>query len=191
MVLLGGKLMHRCTTMWLWTVGLALFSCGDDGKDPVISSQTSWQIGCVPGGTTCGTSRDAHRPSDTVKIYVDQCTRDRDSGEMTVVLIDKGETGTRSPSKYTVQRINPAINRCTVKIEEYDRATGGILSVEGTCGTGEPCRLTGGFDKNDWDFDGTIFCDGLRQNGDGPPDFRLQGAGSTGQPAVLQLANCK
>ena len=185
--------MHRCTTVWLWTVGLALFACGDDEKSPTISSQTSWQIGCVPGNTTCGTSRDAHRPSDTVKIEVKQCTRDSDTGEMTVVLLDRGAKGTgvtpRNASQYTVQRINPAINRCTVKIEEQD--SGGVLVVEGTCGTDGPCHITGGFNKNDWDFDGTIVCDGLRQDGQGPADFRLQGAGSTGEPAVLQLANCK
>jgi hypothetical protein len=177
MVPLGGKLMHRCTKTWLWTAGLAWLACGDDEKPPVISSQTSWQIGCVPGGTTCGTSRDAHRPSDTVTIEVQKCTRDSDTDELSVVLVDKGQQSSagvwsRSPSKYTVQRLNPSINRCSVVIEE-------------------PCRVTGAFDRNDWDFDGTIVCNGLRQDGQGPPDFRLQGAGSSGEPAVLQLANCK
>ena len=190
--------MHGSTNMGLLLiVAAATLGCGDEAKKATVSNATSWQIGCVPDTIGCGSSRDAHRAdNDAVKLNV-TCTRDETG--LNIELEDPGQepvsvdVKARSYSKLVLSRLSPSANRCSVRIEEEERGTGGTLRVLGQCGddADDACTVTGEVDTDDgWAFDGEIACSGLRQNGEGEPLFTLQKAGSR-DPMVLQIANCK
>lgn len=191
--------MLGTTKICLLMAGLALFGCGDEEKRAAVSQQTNWQIGCVPGSTTCGTSRDAHGLTEGVELKV-QCSRD-DVG-LDIMLTDPGQPPVgvgvtpRSAGRLIITNLDPERNRCSVRLEERDAESGEYLVVIGQCGSAATdCKVTGAFDKNDWDFDGTIVCNGLATEGQattmGALDFRLQAAGSDGEPAVIQAVHCK
>ena len=99
----------------------------------------------------------------------------------------------RSYSKLVIQRLSPANDRCSVRIDEEEKRTGGTLTVLGECGDDaeDACEVTGEVDTDDgWAFDGEISCSGLKQNGEGEPLYTLQKPGTRGDPMVLQIANC-
>lgn len=195
--------MRRCWWMSLG-LGVALVSCSDEKPDPGVGPNTSWQIFCASGSTTCPGSFDPHSTdsdNDGAQDVTLTATCSRESSGLRVVVTDPGEDDpkkkARSASTFQVTRIDLDTNSCIVQVNDDDPNSGSPLRIidacKGTLGLTEPgtCTIEGKEDANGYALDATLTCTGMRVNSQGNRDFTLHAARDADEPAVLQIANCK
>jgi hypothetical protein len=174
----------RCATLLLMTA--PLLACGEENPNPLVNDDVSWQLGCgESAGDTCA-SFGAHTQNDErVKDdFVVSCTKG--SSGLNVTITDPGDrAANRARSVFKVERLNAKAGSCTVTVTDSLMIDDFPITFRGQCGDGD-CEIQGS-DSGDWDFDGTIFCKSLTNDGE---DAHTLSKGGTTQPMVLKIDNC-
>jgi len=179
--------MQRATLLAMIPVGLWLSACGDKAAPAIVDEDTiRWQL----SGPSI--SFKPHSPADSEDDdFKVSCSISGESVEFTITAPKIEEQG-RPSSKLVVRRGNPKSRTCIVQVTEAPNLVDSAFSVQDVCpGTGEDggCTLTGEFDKDGWEFNGTLACTNLKKE---PTDVPLSLASSvaSGTPVVIKLDNC-
>jgi hypothetical protein len=176
-----------------------------------VGPDTSWQIFCSDNDDThsCGTSEQPHGPLDGMKAadksddYKLKTSCSKEGSGYVITIEDPGrdeniskKLGARPRGVLAISRANPAKNQCYVTVTEYP-LSGGERVLQDTCagttaanGEAGTCTFEGEAGSNDYDFEGTLKCDGLRYKGQGAAAWVLRGALHDDSPVTLQIANC-
>jgi len=193
--------MHRWQIVALLLCGFAgttaASGCKDEKSGPGVSDDTAWRIGCTRRGGSCSVAYDRHGGADIAGEIKVSCKREGSS--YTIELEDpgteSGESRGRNRSVLEITFGDPEENKCIVGVREYDRsASSGELRFVDECagnesGTGT-CEFEGERNQGGYDFNGSIFCTGMKLNRVSMPDFRLEDANEEDSPVPLQIVNC-
>jgi len=182
-------------------LSLVGLGCGDDDKGgPNVGPDTSWQMFCAPGSTTCPYSFNPHGPRDSNgdgKVdHEIEASCSRSASGYAITLTDPGSTEAatrRTASQLRIARVDLEANECFVQFEDRDPMSGALLRLVDSCeGNGDDgtCVIDAQEDSNGYALEGTITCSGMRNNDQGPADFMLRRGRSLTQPVVLQIARC-
>jgi hypothetical protein len=172
--------------------GLTLLACGEEEKGPNVSEKVSWQYSCT-GNKDCTTGSDPHKQTTAI-----QASCSAGASGWKVRLEDPGleeKKGDQNPRSHSVLEITAGVvaqERCTVVLTEYDTSsTTQYKKLTDTCMGNDnagSCVFEGKA-GNGFDFDGTLFCDGMKYGN--TREFKLHAAGrDEDAPIVIQIKKC-
>lgn len=179
--------MQRAALVAMIPVGLWLSACGDKAAPAIVDEDTiRWQL------SGASISFKPHSPTDSEDADFDvSCSISGESVEFTIKAPQIEEQG-RPSSKLVVRRGNPGAGTCIVQVTEAPNLVDSQFEVQDECPGTEPdggCTLTGEFDKDGWQFNGTLICTNLKKQDTDAP-LSLFSSVASGTPVVIKLDNC-
>jgi hypothetical protein len=173
----------RCATVLL--MAAPLFACGEEDPDPLVNEDIAWQLGCgETGGPTCG-SYPGHDQTKSEDGFSVTCVKT--SVGLDITITDPGSSAANRPrSELRIRRLDPEANTCSVTVSDSQTINSQAFTYTGECDMGD-CTVAGST-GGDWDFDGTLHCEKLVE--DGVVDQTLVRPGTT-SGIVLKVDNCE
>lgn len=181
----------------LVTLGFSAMGCAD-AKSTTVNDDINWIANCAGGGCTSFT---IHNQKQNKYDYKVSCTR---SGSVIDISIeDPGFKGTEemlfsdmhAAGSITLRNVDAA-GHCNVSVKDAMKLGDAPVELIGTCPasavSGDPtsCTVSGTFDKDGWDWIGTVSCPKLVNRNINTQFYRLESAVAPGTPVAIAVDNC-
>ncbi len=166
-------------------LGLSALACGDKAASAIVDDETiRWQL------SGSSVSFKPHAPSEDNDFDV-SCSIRGGSIDFTITAPQVLEEN-RPKSVLSVRRADPSAGTCIVTVKERPNLDDGEFDLQDDCKGTDPmggCVLTGSFDSNGWDFEGTLLCTKLVQQ-PGDAEISLVNSVAGNGPVTIKLDNC-
>jgi len=167
-------------------LGVWLSGCKDEAPPAIVDEDTiRWQM------TSDNIAYKPHAPGENADFDV-SCSISGESVEFTITANEVEETMIPR-SVLRVTRGSPGANLCTVTMVESPNLADSPFEFTDRCkGTNAMggCTLTGAFDSDGWDFNGTLTCTKLVQEESDTIFTKLYDTVSNRGAVTIKLDNC-